>query len=44
MELPLWPPIVALAIGGLMYAWVRWEGRRFDKRFPPQDKSSTPDA
>ena len=31
MELPLWPPLVALALGGLAYLWVRHESRRLDR-------------
>ena len=31
MELPLWPPLVALALGGIAYLCVRFESRRLDR-------------
>ena len=31
-ELPLWPPVVALALAAAAYFWLRHEGRKIDKR------------
>ena len=31
MELPLWPPFVALALAGLGYLWIVRESRRLDR-------------
>ena len=31
MELPLWPPVVALALGGIGYLWIVRESRRLDR-------------
>lgn len=33
-ELPLWPPLVALAIGVIGYLYTIWETRRFDRKYP----------
>ena len=37
MELPLWPPLVALALGAASLLWSRREARKFDERFPPRE-------
>ena len=38
MELPLWPPLVALGLGALLYAWNEWESYRFDKKYGPPEE------
>lgn len=32
--LPLWPPLVAAAIGIAAVLYTRWEARRFDRDHP----------
>lgn len=32
-ELPIWPPIVALALGVAGYYYTKWETRRFDRKY-----------
>ena len=34
-ELPLWPPLVALVLGLLSYAWTVWASREFDRKYGP---------
>lgn len=32
-ELPIWPPLVALAMGLVYFGYIRWDSRRFDRRY-----------
>ena len=36
MDLPIWPPLVALALAYLLHLYGKYEARKFDERFPPR--------
>ena len=35
-NLPIWPPILALLLGGVGLLLVRWDAKRFDERMERQ--------